>query len=119
MSKIFQIIHRTRNISILCHIQVRVNLHGSSDAGMPNIFAKCGKVKIRIVFMVQIIVGHISVPESMHGDIVSQTNLLANLTMRLAGAAADTATKGEVGRTADVLVLPTDGIVLLFDNPLG
>ena len=117
--EILQIFHRSLYKSILGHIQMGIDFHGCADAGMADRFGESGQIEIRVVFMLDVIVGHIGVPESMHGDIVSQTNLLANLAMRLAGAAADTATKGEVRRTADILMFPADCIVLLFDDPLG
>ena len=65
------------------HVQVRINFHGGSDAGMPNTFAKGGKIKIRIVFVMQIIVGHISVAEAMHRHRMGKTNRFANLSMGL------------------------------------
>ena len=86
---------------------------------MANGFGESGQIEVWIVLVLNIVMGHIGMSKAVNSDIMSQTNLLANLTMRLAGAAADTATKGEVGRTADVLVLAANGIIFLFDNSLG
>ena len=111
--------YRSLHETILRHIQMGIDFHCRSYTGMADRFGESGQIEIRVVFMLDVIVGHISVPESMHGDIVSQTNLLTNFSVSLAGTAADTATKREVGRTADVLMFSADRIVLLFDNPLS
>ena len=95
-----------------------INFHGSADAGVPDEFRECCQVKIGIVLVFDIIVGHIRVAKAVHSDIVGQTDLFTDFSVRLAGAAADTATKGEIGRTADILMLPADGIILFFDQTL-
>lgn len=86
---------------------------------MSNRFGKGGQIEVGIILVLDIIMGHISMPESMHGHIVRQPDLLTNLSVALAGAATNTAAKGEVGRTADVFVFPADRIILFLDNTLG
>ena len=69
--------------------------------------------------MADVIVGHIGMTKTVHRYLMRQTDLLADLLMGLIGAGADTAAEGEVGRTADVLMFPTDGIVLFLNDPFG
>ena len=73
-------------------------------------FGEGSKIEVGIVLMLDIVVGYIGMPEAMHGNVVRQTNLLADFPVALAGAATDTAAKGEVRRSADILVFPSDGI---------
>lgn len=80
---------------------------------MTNGFGECSQIKVGIVLMLDIIVGHIRVTKAMHSNIVGQADLFTDFSVRLAGAAADTATKGEIGRSTDVLVFPVNGIVFL------
>ena len=81
--KIFQIFHSPWNVAVLCHIQMGVNFHRRSDAGMADALAECGKVKIRIILVVQIIVSHIGMSEAMHRDRMRKANSLANLSVCL------------------------------------
>lgn len=73
-----------------------IDLHGGSDAGVTDGFGEGGQIEIRIVFMTDVIVGHIGVPKAVHSHLMCQTDLLANLLMGLIGAGADTAAEGEV-----------------------
>ena len=91
---------------------MRVNLHGCADAGMADALGEGGEVKVGIIFVVQIIMRHIGMPETMDGYVVCQADCLAYLPMRLIGAAAASASIGESRGTADVLVFPLDGGVL-------
>lgn len=100
------------NKTILGHIQVSIDLHGCPNAGMANGFGEGCQIEVGIIFMLDVVVGHIGVPKTMDGDIVSQSDLLTDLPVALAGAAADTAAEGEIGGSADILMFATDGIVL-------
>ena len=60
--------------------------------------------------------GHIGMPQSMHSNIVGQSDGLADLLVGLPGAAAASAAKGECGGAADVLMLPLN-LGVLFLNP--
>ena len=71
---------------------------------MTNGLGECSQIEVGIILMLDVVMGHISMPESMDGNLMSQTNLLADFSVALAGAAADTTPKGEVGGTADILV---------------
>lgn len=50
------------------HIQMGVYLHGGPNTGMADRLGKSGKVKVRVIFIVQIVVGHISMPQAMDID---------------------------------------------------
>ena len=117
-SKIFQIVHRPLYKTILCHIQVGINFHRRPDTGVTDGFGEGRQIKIGIVLMLDVIMGHISMPEPMHGHIMGQANLLADFSVSLTGAAADTAAKGEVGRTADIFVFPVNSVILDFSMTL-
>ena len=86
---------------------------------MPDALAESGKVKIWIVFVVQIIVGHIGMSEDMHRDRMGKADGPANLSMGLQGAGMAAATKGERRRFADIFVLPLDLGVFFLDPQLG
>ena len=73
-----------------------IDLHRCSDAGVSDGFGEGGQIEIRVVLVFDIVVGHIGVSKSVDGDIMSQTDLLADFMVRLVGAGADTAAKGEV-----------------------
>ena len=98
---------------------MRIDFHGSSDTGVTDGFGEGSKIEVGIVFVLDVVVGHIGMAKAVNSYIMSQTDLFADLPVALAGTAADTATKGEVGRTADVLVLAANGILFLCDNSLG
>ena len=59
-------------------------------------FGEGGQIEIRIVFVPDVIMGHIGMPKAVHSHLMCQTDLLADLLMGLIGAGADTAAKGEV-----------------------
>ena len=82
-------------------------------------FGEGSQIKVGIIFVLDVVVGHIGMAKAMDGDIVGQANLFADLPVTLAGTAAGTTAEREVGRTADVLVFPADCIVFLFDDTLG
>ena len=94
--EILQIFHGALDESVLSHIQMGIDFHGSSDAGVTDGFGESGQIEVWIVLMLDVIVGHIGMPESMHGDIVRQTDFFTDLPVTLAGAAADTTAEGEV-----------------------
>ena len=96
-----------------------INLHSGADAGMTDGLAKSSKVKIGIVFVVQIIVGHIGMSEAMHRDRMGKADDLANLSMGLQGAGMAAAAKGERRRSADIFMLPLDLGVFFLDPQLG
>ena len=85
-----------------------INFHGSADAGVPDGFRECCQVKIGIVLVFDIIVGHISMSEAVDGYFVGQSYLFADLSMGLICTGANTTTKGEIGGSADILMLSTD-----------
>lgn len=86
---------------------------------MPDALAESGKVKIWIVFVVQIIVGHIGMSEAMHCDRMGKADGPANLSMGLQGAGMAAATKGERRQSADIFVLPLDLGVFFLDPQLS
>ena len=96
-----------------------IDFHGGSDAGMTDGFGEGSKIEVGIVFVLDVVVGHIGMAKAVNSYIMSQTDLFADLPVTLAGTAADTTAEREVGRTADVLVFPADCIVFLFDDTLG
>lgn len=76
-----------------------INFHGRPNTGMADGFGEGGQIKVGIVLVLDVIMGHISMPQAVHSNIVSQANLLADLTMTLAGTTADTTAKGKIGRS--------------------
>ena len=62
-----------------------IDLHGCPNAGMANGFGEGCQIEVGIVLVLDIVVGHIGMPEAMHGNVVRQTNLLADLPVALAG----------------------------------
>ena len=81
-----------------------IDLHGGSDTGVADGFGEGGQIEVRVILMLDVIVGHISMPQTMHSNIMRQTDFLADFPVALASAAADTAAEGEIGGTADILV---------------
>ena len=76
-----------------------VYFHSCSDAGMADGFGEGSQIKVGIVLVLDVIVGHIGMAKSVDGNGVGQADFLADFSMALAGAATNTAAKGEVGRT--------------------
>ena len=68
--KIFQIFQRSLYEPILGHIQMRIYLHGCPDTGVSYGFGEGGKIKVRIIFVLDVIVGHVGMAKSVHGHIV-------------------------------------------------
>ena len=60
--EILQIIHGSLYKTVLRHIQVGIDLHGGSDAGVTDGFGEGGQIEIRIVFMTDVLVGLIGAP---------------------------------------------------------
>ena len=81
-------------------------------------FGEGSKIEVGIVLMLDIVVGHIGMAKAVNSYIMSQTNLLADLPMALAGTAADATAEGEIGRATNVFMFPADGIVFLLDDSL-
>ena len=54
--------------------------------------------------------------KAVNSYIMSQTDFFTDFPMALAGTAADATTEGEIGRTADILVLPANGIILFLND---
>ena len=92
-----------------------INFHGSADAGVPDGFRECCQVKIGIVLVLDIIVGHISMSVAVDGYFVGQSYLFADLSMGLICTGANTTAKGEIGGSADILMLSTDYPTCLFE----
>ena len=101
------------------HIQMSVYLHSGPNTGMADRLGKSGKVKIRIVLVVEIVVGHIGMPQAMDIDGMGEADGLADFSVGLQGAGMDGAAKGKCGRAADIFMLPLDGGIFLFDPQLG
>ena len=78
-----------------------IDFHGSSDTGMADGFGERGQIEVWVVLMLDVIMGHVGMTKTVDGDIMSQADLFTDLSVSLAGAAADTAAKREIGRTAD------------------
>ena len=68
--KIFQVLHRALHKSILRHIQMGIDFHGCPDAGMANGFREGCQVEVGIIFMLDVVMGHIGVAKTMDSDIV-------------------------------------------------
>ena len=68
--KILQILHRSLHKAILGHIQVGIDFHGCTNTGVANGFGEGGQIEIRIVFVLDVIVGHVGMAKSVHGHIV-------------------------------------------------
>ena len=47
-----------------------INFHGCPNAGVTNGFGEGGQIEVGIVLVLDVIVGHIGMPESMHGHIM-------------------------------------------------
>ena len=71
---------------------------------MTDRIGECSQIKVGIIFVLGVVMGHISMSETMNSDIVSQANLLTYLSMSLAGTATDTTAEGEFRRAADILM---------------
>ena len=71
-----------------------INLHSGTDTGMTDGFGEGCQIEVRIIFVLDVIVGHIGMAKAMDGDIVGQANLFADLPVALAGTAADAAAEG-------------------------
>ena len=69
--EILQILHGPLDKAILCHIQVSIDFHGCPDTGMANGFGESGQVEVGIIFVFDVVVGHIGMAKTMHGNIVS------------------------------------------------
>ena len=65
--------------------------------------------------MFDIIVGHISMSEAVDGYFVGQSYLFADLSMGLICTGDNTTAKGEIGGSADILMLSTDYPTCLFE----
>ena len=63
-----------------------IDLHGGSDTGVADGFGEGGQIEVRVILMLDVIVGHISMPQTMHSNIVGQTDFLADFPVALAGA---------------------------------
>ena len=67
---------------ILCHIKVGINLHGGPDAGMTDRLGDCCQIKIRIIFVLDVILGHIGMAEAMYSIaifVLAQSHITANI----------------------------------------
>ena len=117
--EVFQILNRALYKAILSHVQMGVDFHGRPDAGVTDGFGEGCQIEVRIVLVLDVVMGHVGMAKSVDGNSMSQADFLADFSMSLAGTAADTTAEGKVGRSADILMLPADRIVLLFDNALG
>ena len=49
------------NEAILCHIQMGIDLHGSSDTGVADGFGEGCQIEVGIVLMLDVVVGRVSV----------------------------------------------------------
>ena len=58
-----------------------------------------GKIEIRVVLVFDIVMGHVGVSESVDGDIVGQTDFLADLMVCLVGAGVTTRLCADAGTT--------------------
>ena len=47
-----------------------INFHGCTNTGVANGFGEGGQIEIRIVFVLDEIVGHVGMAKSVHGHIV-------------------------------------------------
>ena len=74
-----------------------VYLHSGPNTGMADRLGKSGKVKIRVVLVVKIVVGHIGMPQAVDIDCMGETDGLADLSVGLQGTGMDGATKGKCG----------------------
>lgn len=71
-SEILPLLHRTLYKSILSHIQMGVNPHGGSDAGMTCGFGEGCQIEVRVIFVLDIIVDYIGMAKPVDGNIVGQ-----------------------------------------------
>ena len=69
--KILQIFHGPLYKTILGHIQMCINLHSGTDTGMTDGFGEGSQVEVGIIFVLDVIVGHISMTKAVDGDGVS------------------------------------------------
>ena len=66
-----------------------IDLHGRPDTGVPNGFGEGGQIEVRVILMLDVIVGHVGMAKAVNSYIMSQTDLFTDLPMALAGTAAD------------------------------
>ena len=86
---------------------------------MTNGLGECSQIEVGIILMLDIVVSHMGMPETVHGDIVSQSNLFADYPMALVCTGADTAAEREVGSSTDIFMFSADGIILFSDDTFG
>lgn len=70
MLEIFQIFKRPLYKSVLGHIQMGIDFHSGSDTGMSDRFGEGSQVEVGIIFMLDVVMGHIGVAKTMDSDIV-------------------------------------------------
>ena len=116
--EILQTFKRPLYKPVLGHIQVRIDFHGSSDTGVTDGLGEGSKIEVGIVLMLDVVVGHVGMTKAVNSYIMSQTDLFTDFPMPLAGTAADATAERKVRGSADILVLPADRIVFLFDDTL-
>jgi hypothetical protein len=68
--KVLKILHRSLYKTILGHIQVGINFHGGPDTGVTDGFGEGSKIEVGIIFMLNVVMGHIGVPKAVHSNIV-------------------------------------------------
>ncbi len=82
---------------------------------MSDALGESRQIKVGIVLVLQIIVGHVAVPETMDSDSMGEFDRLTNLVVGLIGASGVAAAERVGGRTADIAMLPPDGVKFLLD----
>ena len=82
---------------------------------MSNTLCEGCQVKVRIIFVLQIIMGHITVPEAVDCDRVRKANGFADLVVGLIGTSGVAAAEREGCRAADIAVFTPDCVKLLLD----
>ena len=58
-----------------------IDFHGCPDAGVADGFGEGGQIEVWIIFMLDVIMGHVGMAKSVNSDIMGQTDFLADFPM--------------------------------------